>query len=73
MFDADYLSHTYSNIVSKHLIFDNPPTFAASSVFTPLELSTKENEPERICINIFSLQWKKCTFCFLVEEKMSAI
>lgn len=58
MFDADYLSHTYSNIVSKHLIFVNPPTFAASSVFTPLELSTKENEPERICINIFPYNGK---------------
>ena len=58
LFDADYLAHTYKNVVNKYIVFDNAPTFAASAVFTPVELSTKEDEPERICINIFPYNGK---------------
>ena len=58
LFDADYLSHTYNNIVSKYIIFDTAPTFAVSAVFTPMELSTKEDGPENICINIFPYKGK---------------
>ena len=53
LFDEDYLSKNYDNIVWKYIILDNVPTFATSTVFTPVEMATNEDEPERLCVNVF--------------------
>lgn len=52
-FDADYLSKDYTNIYWKYLVFDCAPTFATSSVFTPMEMASSNDETERICVNAF--------------------
>lgn len=53
LFDKDYLTKSYENIAWRYLIFENRATFATSAIFTPLEMATKEDEPERICVNVF--------------------
>ncbi len=53
LYDVDYLSRCYDNIVWKYLIFDSKPTFATSAVFTPMEMAINKEEPERLCVNVF--------------------
>ena len=58
LFDEDYLSKNYDNIAWKYIILDNSPTFATSSVFTPVEMATNMDVPERLCINVFPYKGK---------------
>ena len=53
LFDDDYLSGNYDNIAWKYIILDNASTVATSAVFTPMEMATNDEDPERLCINVF--------------------
>ena len=71
-FDNLYLTKEFSKIKWRYLVLDNEPTFAVSSIFTPMEMSSNINEePERISVNIFPYDDKIYTLfsCLAEEEK----
>lgn len=58
IFDAYYLQKDFSSVYCKYLILEGNPTFATSAVFTPMEMATKGDEVEKLCVNIFPYQGK---------------
>lgn len=70
-FDNLYLTKEFSKIRWKYLELYNEPTFAVSSIFTPMEMSSNINEePERISVNIFPYEDKiHALFSCLAEEE----
>lgn len=58
VYDAKYLEKDFGSLYSRYLILDGKPTFATSAVFTPMELSSKEDANEKLCLNIFPYQGK---------------
>ncbi len=72
LFDADYISKCYENIYWKYLVFDNQPTFATSTVFTPMEMAINKEDPERLCVNVFPYKNKMYVlFSCRKEDKIS--
>ena len=70
LFDNDYISQSYDNIYGRHIILEGLPTFATSAVFTPVELSCSDEEPERLCINVFPYKGKTYVlFSCRIEDK----
>ena len=71
LFDADYIAKCYDNIYWRYLVFDNQPTFATSTVFTPVEMAVNTDEPERLCVNAFPYKNKMYVlFSCRKEDKM---
>ena len=73
--DETYVTHTFENVYSEHFVLENDPTFAVSTIFTPLEMRTKfnrndANDVERIGINVFPYREKILVLLScLYEEK----
>ena len=58
IFDEKYLAREFDSLYSRYLILDGNPTFATSAVFTPIEMALKEDDEEKLCVNIFPYQGK---------------
>ena len=71
VFDANYLKKDFMSVYSRYLILDGEPTFATSAVFTPLELASKEDIYEKLCVNIFPYQGKVFVLFSCLNEDAS--
>lgn len=68
IFDEKYLAKDYDSLHSRYLILDSNPTFATSAVFTPMEMALKEDEDEKLCVNIFPYQGKMFVLFSCLKE-----
>lgn len=71
VFDAKYLENDFSSVYSRYLMLDGEPTFATSAVFTPVELASKENSSEKLCVNVFPYQGKVFVLFSCLNEDAS--